>query len=119
MKNFIQPGNTITWTNGTGAAVVSGQVVPVGNILAVAAVNIADGSSGELVTDGVFDCPKVTAAVIGQGGRLLWDVSAGKFDVGSATPATGDVSNAAVAWEAAGNGATVVKARLGHAGAVA
>ena len=57
--------------------------------------------------------PKVTTAVIPQGSHLIWDVSATKFDVGTATPATGDVSGPpAVAFEAAGNGATTLAVKL-------
>lgn len=106
MDNFTQHGNRITWTNG-GSAVVSGQVVKVGNILGVACGDIAGGASGEIATRGVFTVPKVTAAVIAQGESLTWDVSAAKFDDNAATPATGDVTGAsAVAWQAAGNGVT-------------
>ena len=35
-NNYVEPGMTMTWTNGTGSAVVSGQVVKAGNILGVA-----------------------------------------------------------------------------------
>lgn len=112
-NNFVQPGDVITWTNATGAAVVSGQVVVVGATLGVALVDIAIGASGSVRVEGVFSVPKVTTAVIAQGARLLWDVSAGKFDVATATPATGDVSGeSAMAWEAAGNGATTLKVKF-------
>lgn len=112
MKNFIAEGDVLQWTNSTGAAVVSGQVVKVGQILAVAAVDIAAGASGSVNCCGVFELPKKSSAVIAQGVALLWDVSAGNFDVGTATPATGDVSGAAFAYEAAANGATTVKVHL-------
>lgn len=108
--NFIQDGDTITWTNGTGSAVVSGQVVAIGNILAVALVDIANGASGSVKTRGVFSVPKVSAAVIAAGESLTWDVSAAKFDDNAATPATGDITGApAYAVEAAGNGVTTLK----------
>lgn len=108
--NFIQDGDTITWTNGTGSAVVSGQVVAIGNILAVALVDIANGASGSVKTRGVFTVPKVSAAVIAAGESLTWDVSAAKFDDNAATPATGDITGApAYAVEAAGNAVTSLK----------
>lgn len=112
MKNFIQPGNVITWANATGSDVASGDVVAVGSIIAVAAVNIADGSTGELATVGVFECPKAATAVIGQGEGVIWDSSESAFDDDQAAPGDGDVSGAAVAWADAGNGATTVKVRL-------
>lgn len=106
-NNFKQPGDVITWTNGTGAAVVSGQVVRVGNILGVALVDIASTASGSVALSGVFTVPKVSAAVIAQGESLTWDASAAAFDDNLATPATGDVTGPpAVAFQAAGNGVT-------------
>ena len=62
---------------------------------------------------GVFRVPKVSGAVIAQGERLVWDASAAAFDDSLATPATGDVSGeAAVAFEAAGNGVTSIAVRF-------
>lgn len=112
-SNYKQPGDTFTWTNGTGSAVVSGQLVRVGQILAVALVDIANGASGSVACKGVFTLPKVSSAVIAQGDSLLWDASAAAFDAKSATPATGDVTGPpAVAFEAAGNGVTSFRVRL-------
>lgn len=111
--NYIQPGETINWTNGTGSAVVSGQVVAIGQIIGVALVDIASTASGSVGIKGVYSVPKVTAAVIAAGESLVWDVSAGKFDDNLATPATGDISGqAAVAVEAAGSSATTLKVLL-------
>jgi len=112
-SNYKQPGDTFTWTNGTGSAVVSGQLVRVGQILAVALVDIASSASGTVACKGVFTLPKVSSAVIAQGDSLLWDASAAAFDAKSATPATGDVTGPpAVAFEAAGNGVTSFRVRL-------
>jgi len=106
-KNFQQPGDVITWTNGTGSAVVSGQVVRVGNILGVALVDIASTASGSVALSGVFTVPKVSGAVIAQGESLTWDASAAAFDDNLAVPATGDVTGPpAVAFQSAGNGVT-------------
>lgn len=110
--NYQQPGEVIPWTNGTGAAVESGQVVKVGHLLGVAAVDIPNTGVGSVYIEGVFVVPKVSAAVIAQGEFVVWDVSAGAFDDSLATPATGDVSKAAIAMEAAGNGATSLAVKL-------
>ncbi len=108
-KNFIQPGEVIDWTNGTGSAVASGAVVAIGQMLGVALVGIANGATGSVQIKGVFEVPKVSGAVIAAGESLVWDVSAGAFDDNAATPATGDISGApAVAVEAAGNGVTLM-----------
>jgi len=112
-KTFIQPGVVVDYTNGTGAAIVSGQVVKIGAILGAALSDIAIGATGPVQIEGVFEVPKVTAAVIAQGENVLWDVSAGKFDAKSATPATGDVGGAAaVAFAAGANGETTLKVKF-------
>lgn len=111
--NYQQPGEVLDFVNATGAAVASGAVVPVGNILGVALTDIADGATGSVQIQGVFVCPKVSGAVIAQGESLVWDVSASAFDDSAATPATGDVSGApAIAFESAGNGVTTLAVRL-------
>lgn len=106
--NKVNSGYTRNWTNGTGSDVVSSQVVVVGEQLAVALVDIADGASGTVATDGRYTVPKVSGAVIGNGESVIWDASAAAFDDNAATPASGDVSAGAVAAEAAGNGDTSV-----------
>ena len=104
-SKFIQPGEVIQYT--AGSNITAGTVVPIGNILGVALVDIASGATGSVMIEGVFTAPKVSGAVIAQGESLVWDVSAGAFDDNAATPATGDISGPpAVAWEAAGNGVT-------------
>lgn len=95
MNNGIHEGQAFTWTNGTAAAVSAGDVVVVGDVLAVAAVDIAVGASGAVVTRYAFTVPKVSAAVIAQGESLTWDVSAGAFDDNAAVAAVGDVTGAA------------------------
>jgi len=98
--NFIQPGETMEIT--AGSAISSGDVVVVGSLVCVAATDIANGATGTVYTSGVFDLPKVDAAVIAQGEALTYDVSASKFDDGSAVAATGDITGSCVAWEALG-----------------
>ncbi len=112
-NNYVEPGMTMTWTNGTGSAVVSGQVVKAGNILGVALVDIAPTASGSIAISGVYKVPKVSGAVIAQGESLTWDVSAAAFDDNAAVPATGDVTGPpAVAFQAAGNGVTTMTVKF-------
>lgn len=110
MKNKVSSGKTLLYTNGGGTTIAAGSCLAIGQLLAVAAVDIAAGESGIVDLEGEFDLPKVDAAVIAQGESLTWDVSAlsgaGAFDDNLATPATGDITGAAaVAME--GKGATV------------
>ena len=117
-KNFESDGDTIQWTNGTGADVASGQMVKVGpSMLGVALVAIASGATGSVAVEGVFSgIPKVSAAVFAQGEKLVWDITAnggkGAFDDSAATPATGDVTGAAIAWVAGANTETTCTVKL-------
>ena len=111
--NFEQDGNVINYEN-SGTAISSGDVVAVGATLGVALVDIAATTgAGAVQIDGVFNVPKVSAAVIVQGERLSWDVSAGAFDDDAATAAAGDVTGeSAMAFESAGNGVTTIAVKF-------
>lgn len=110
-KNFIQPGHVIQYS--PAAALSSGDVVVIGNILGVALVDIAVGAAGSVQIDGVFNVPKVSAAVIKAGEDLTWDVSASAFDDNAAIPTTGDVTGApAIAFADAGASETVLPVKF-------
>lgn len=115
-RNYVSEGAVMPWTNTTGNAVVSGQVVAIGHTIVVALGAIADGAEGPVAVDGVFEVPKVSAAVFVQGEKLLWDVSAndgdGAFDDSSATPAAGDILGAVIAWKAGANLETTCLVKL-------
>lgn len=107
-RNYVNPGEHITFT--AGADVASGAGVVIGVMLGVALGAVANGETGTAAIEGAWDLPKLGTAVITEGAALIWDVSAGQFIVASA--ATGDLANCAVALEAAGNGTTTVRAKL-------
>lgn len=114
--NYRGEGAVIQYSNSSGSTITSGSVVVVGQQIGVALVDIADGESGSVQMEGVFDLPKADAAVIAQGEMIVWDVSAGNFDDNAAVPATGDVSGCCVATEGKGatTGATIkVKLNVG------
>ncbi|BAQ17481.1 DUF2190 family protein [Methyloceanibacter caenitepidi] len=73
MKNYLQPGDTITATSPTGG-LSSGEGAVVGAIFGVAAFDAAQGDEVELATRGVFELPK-SAGVIAEGARVWWDDS--------------------------------------------
>lgn len=104
-NNYIQPGSVIDWTN-DGADVASGDPVIIGSngdgVVAVAQVHIASGATGSVATRGVFELPKVDAAVIAAGEYVLFDSSVGAFDDNAATAASGDVADGAWAIESKG-----------------
>lgn len=101
-KNLIQAGKVLEYLNATGADISSGSVVVLGSTgdatIGVALVDIPDEMSGAVQIDGgVFELPKVSAAVFKQGESLIWDASVSAFDDNQATPAAGDVSDAVIA----------------------
>jgi len=112
MKNLIQDGKRITWTNGTGSDVSAGDPVVINGQIGVASVDIANGAAGAVAMEGVYELPKVSGNAIPQGDAVLFDVSNAAFDLSSATPATGDVSGCCIAWEAAADTAIVVRVKL-------
>ena len=99
--NYLQDGNTLTYTNDTGSAIAAGAVVKLGATedatLGIALADIANGASGAVQICGVFTVAKVSAAVFKQGESLIWDASASAFDDNQATPASGDVSGSVIA----------------------
>lgn len=73
MKNFVQPGVNLTIP--APADVASGDVVIVGSILGVAAETVLSGVDVDVVTEGVFTLPKVSALAIAIGDLLYFDAA--------------------------------------------
>jgi Uncharacterized conserved protein len=111
-NNFVRRGSVVTWTNSTGNNVAAGSVVKMVHTLGVALVDIPNGASGSVAIEGVFEAPKVSAAVFSVGEKLIWDVSDGAFDDSAATPASGDVTGAAIAMRAGADGETTCVVKL-------
>lgn len=79
-NKHIQPGASMPWTNGTGSDVVSKEVVPLPDMIGIAAGDIADGASGQLFTEEVWELPKDDALVISQGDQVYWDAVNDEID---------------------------------------
>lgn len=73
MKNFVQPGDTITVI--APVAVNSGDGLLIGALFGVAVATAAIGDTVEIVTTGVVDLPKAAVAIT-QGAKLYWDNTA-------------------------------------------
>ncbi|MBF0115662.1 MAG: DUF2190 family protein [Magnetococcales bacterium] len=73
MKNFVQPGDTVTVI--APVAVNSGDGLLVGTLFGVALSTAAVSANVEMVTEGVVDLPKSAVAVT-QGARVYWDDTA-------------------------------------------
>lgn len=118
-KNFVARGDVVDFI--AAGDITSGQIVVMGHTLGVA---LKDGVSGDTVPvaiEGVFEVPKVSAAVFVVGEKLVFDISAasgaGEFDDSSATPAAGDITGGAIAMRAGANTETscLVKLTPGNA----
>jgi predicted RecA/RadA family phage recombinase len=100
-RTYVSPGDVIEAA--APAATVSGRVVKIGRLLAVSLGDYGNGAPGRFGVKGIYRAPAVEGAEFVAGQQAIWDVSAlsnlGAFDDHSATPATGDVSVAAVALE--------------------
>jgi len=71
MKNYIQPGETLTLT--TDRAVSSGGGFLKGSMFGVAASDVTSGDSGQFVVEGVFLLAKTSAQAWTEGDRIYWD----------------------------------------------
>jgi predicted RecA/RadA family phage recombinase len=106
MKNYIQEGRMITVAAPVGG-VTSGDGVVIGALFGVASKTAAAGETVTIVTEGVFDLPKLASAVIAAGAKVSWDDAARQVNA----PGTGRYP-IGTAIEAAGNGAATVRVRL-------
>lgn len=109
--NHIQEGKVMTWLNETNADVDAGDVVVIGNFVAVALGDIADDESGEVATEEVWELPKNNNLAISQGDALYWDVADGNIN-----KTAEDNYYAGLAFKAAGTTATTVQVKLGAYG---
>lgn len=107
MKNFIHPGNILTFT--AVDAVASGQGVLQGALFGVATTNANAGEDFEAQVVGVFELPK-TGGAITKGAKVYWS-SAENAVTGTATGST--LIGAAVMVASAG--ADVARVRLNGA----
>ncbi|KZE33147.1 DUF2190 family protein [Chelatococcus daeguensis] len=105
MKNYVQPGNTITLT--APYAVVSGDGLLVGSIFGVAAGSAALGETVGASLVGVFDLKKVASQAWAAGDKVYWD----NTNKEATKTATGNTA-VGVATEAVAGGAGDVIGRV-------
>jgi predicted RecA/RadA family phage recombinase len=71
MKNYVQPGATLTLT--APYAVTSGDGLLVGAIFGVATGDAASGATVEAALTGVFDLTKIGSQAWTVGAKVYWD----------------------------------------------
>lgn len=108
INKVYENGNLVPFTNSTGSDIASGDVVVLGSgRVGVACGNIADGETGTVDVQGVFELPKdSTAFAMGASAAI---------DSGELTATGSGVTTIVNGWvfEAAGSAATTVKFKLG------
>jgi predicted RecA/RadA family phage recombinase len=104
MKNYVQKGDVLTFT--ASGPVTAGAGILQGDLFGVAATDAATGEQFEAALTGVFELPKVGAAVT-QGARAYW--SAGDSSV---TGVATDNTLIGAFAEDAGGAATIARVRL-------
>lgn len=110
MKNYVQPGNTITLT--APYAVTSGDGFFVGSIFGVAAGTAALGEAVEAALTGVYDLKKVASQAWAAGDKIYWDNTAKEA---TKTTTSNTLIGVAVAAVAGGAGDTIGRVRLNAA----
>ncbi len=105
MKNFVQPGNTITLT--APYAVASGDGLLVGSIFGIAAGAAALGETVEAALVGVYELKKLGSQAWAVGDRIYWDNTARQT-----TKVTTSNTLIGVATEAVAGGAGDVVGRV-------
>lgn len=105
MKNYIQPGDTLTLA--APYDVLSGAGFLVGSIFAVASGDALSGAAVEGVTTGVFTLAKATGASWAVGDKIYWDNTAKKC-----TKTSTDNTLIGVAFSAPASGDTTGNVRL-------
>jgi predicted RecA/RadA family phage recombinase len=105
MKNFVQPGDTLTVT--APYDVASGAGMLVGLIFVVAAFAALSGAQVEGVTKGVFDLTALSADTATVGAAIYWD----NTNKRCTTTSSGN-TKIGVATQAKANGDTTVRVRL-------
>jgi predicted RecA/RadA family phage recombinase len=97
---------------GAAASGVDGKKAWVG----VAREAMASGDVGIVAVSGVWEFPKVSAAVIKAGESVGWDASAGEVDDNLMTSAAGDVNQFGCAMADAGNAVLFVDVDISEPG---
>ena len=69
---YVSEGNSIPYTP-SGSSLSAGQVVDLGTFVGVAITDIADGQTGALAIEGIFDFAKYTGNTFSIGDIVYWD----------------------------------------------
>lgn len=109
-----QIGDILLYSNDSGADIAVDAIIVIGDAVAIAIVNIANGESGSVAVAGVHELAALTAGVWKQGDELWWDDANDKL-----THVAGGNTYAGIAAADKANAATVAEVLLNVRGPVA
>tara|TARA_R110002020_G_scaffold471284_1_gene698229 strand:- start:21568 stop:21903 length:336 start_codon:yes stop_codon:yes gene_type:complete len=107
MKNFIQPGRSITVPAPSGGT-ISGKLCVIGSLIGIASITAAEAEPVALETEGVFEYAKVSALAIAVGDKVYFDATNNQLN----KTASGNTL-VGIAVEAAANPSATVNFKLG------
>jgi predicted RecA/RadA family phage recombinase len=114
---YTNHADTIDYTS-SGSAVVAGDVIVLGSVVAIATHDIADGELGSLALEGVFKVPKITG-VNAVGTLIYWDPAGnpvnGDAGSGAATSTAGALKQMGYVARASLSGDELVQVVLSKA----
>jgi predicted RecA/RadA family phage recombinase len=79
MRNYVQPGKTLTLTAPSGG-VTSGRGYLIGGLLVIACVTAAENEPFAAMVEGVFTHAKTSAQAWTEGQKIYWDDTNHRFD---------------------------------------
>ena len=101
--NYVQRGESLDYTNGTGSKIDAGDIVVIGTKIGVAGCDIPAGAKGSLHVEGVFEFPEKSGeSAIAMGAAVYYDATAGAITATS-------TSNTLAGYAAAPAGASAAK----------
>lgn len=103
-KNRIQDGTTVRFT--AAKALKSGDVVVIGDLIAITLSDVENKAEGIGATEGVFNVKAKQADDIAQGAVLYWS------DTDGATTTAGSNKRLGIAWQPSGTQATTVDVKI-------
>lgn len=106
MINYVEQGNSMDYPNTSGSTIAAGTPVAATDVVGVVHEDIADLTTGVLLTCGVFNMPKITGAIT-QGQKVYLTPG------GSISAVATSNTFAGHAWVAASSSDTTVNVRLG------
>lgn len=96
--NFSHRGESLDYTNATGAKIDAGDILVVGDLVGVAGTDIPDGDTGSVTVAGVFEMPKTGTNAITLGSKVYFD-GTGITDTASSNSLAGYAAQAAASGD--------------------